>query len=359
MDQDYLSLLEKLHAGQINFHYASVTRQGEIVGLLYFQVIRFQGSYLKNFFRTDENTGIFMRLIIGMLGILLDFLSWNLLVAGNIFFTGERGIYFSDTVPEEDIIDLIHQSITMVEAAESRRISAYMMNNVYDDNDRYVLDYLNNFKYAVYPVDPDMFMHFKKEWASFDDYLASLSSKYRVRTRKVLKVSEPVQSRLLDHEEMQRHEDIIHRLYTATADHVSFNLGYLDRCYFCEMKQLWGDEFQFIGYFLEEKLVGFMSLLVINGNIDVNYMGMDYACNRELRLYNRMLIDLVRLGIDRQTRIMHLGRTATEIKSTIGADARGMKIYLYSRTSWRHAGMRFFQPYFGSPQYILRQPFKG
>lgn len=359
MDADYLALLEQLHRDKISFHYASITRDDSIVGLMYFQVIRFEGNYLRNYFRTDEHTGLLKRVLFGMLDFLLRFQYWNLMVAGNIFFTGERGIYFKEDVPVGDSTDLIHKSFELARRAEKKKITAYMMNNVYDDNNAFIHHYLNNFRYATYPVDPDMFMHFDPEWQDFDDYLAALSSKYRVRARKVLQTSRPIKSRFLSIDEMRENREAIHELYLATAGQVDFNLGYLDRAYFCEMKELWGEKFLCTGYFLDEKLVGFMSLLVVNSDIDVNYMGMDYDHNRDYKLYNRMLLDLVEAGIRTGTRTMHLGRTATEIKSTIGARARSMKIYLYSPSDWRTRGMRLFESYFGSPQYTLRHPLKS
>ena len=358
MNYDYLGLLEKLHSDQFDVHYVFISKEEKTVGILYFQTVKFKGAYVKNFFRTNENSGLLQRIFYGIMDVFFELMSWNLLLTGNIFFTGEGGVYFTDDVSDDEAADLIHQCYLTIAGKSKKSIHGLMMNNVYDNGIPYIHHYLKKFKYAAYPVDPDMFMNFKMEWNSFDDYLSSLNSKYRVRMKKVIKNSNEIEGRLLSHEEVAKLSNDIHALYLSTAANVDLNLGYLDSTYFEEMSDLFGDRFQLIGYFKEAQLIGFMSLLRIDTAIDVNYMGMDYAHSKRYSLYNRMLVDLVKLGIELKAETMHLGRTATEIKSTIGAEAKKMMIYLSSPTALYAKGMRFFQSYFGSPRYTLRQPFK-
>ncbi|MEZ5002619.1 MAG: hypothetical protein R2730_06250 [Chitinophagales bacterium] len=84
----------------------------------------------------------------------------------------------------------------------SEKVTAYMVNNVYDDKDEVIHEYLKEENYAAYPVDPDMFMEIDPDWTNFDDYTKDLSSKYRVRLRKVLKESAAIEAKKLSEQEV-------------------------------------------------------------------------------------------------------------------------------------------------------------
>jgi len=358
MSYDYLRLIEREHKQEVRFHYCTVIRDEKFVGLLCFQTVKFKGAYLNNFLRAGERSNVFVRFLIATIGKILNLLSWDVLLSGNIFFTGERGIYFSSSVSDEDAVKLIQKSYEDVCARHPGKVTAYMLNNVYDDDKSYVHAFLKEFKYASYPVDPDMFMEVNGNWSSFDAYTASFSSKYRTRMKKVLKQSDTVKLQKLSLEELELQNEIIYGLYMRTARKAAFNLGYLSADYFTSMKRQFGEDFQVLAYYDGSEMVGFMSILIVGEDLDINYMGLNYDANRQYNLYNRMLFDLVRFSIDVGANCMHLGRTATEIKSTVGAKPREMHIYLSSPTSWKARGMRFFEPYFGSPKYTVRSPFK-
>jgi len=357
MSHGYLRLIERLHAGEMYFLYAHITRGGSTVGVICFQAIRFRGASLKRFFRPGKSGNPLLRLLRVAVEALLDRLSWSLLLSGNIYFTGERAIYFSPAVSREEGALLIRQSLE--KALEARGgADACMLNNVYDDDGSCVADFLQNHRYAAYPVDPDMFLKIDPAWKSFPDYVDALSSKYRVRLNKVLEESDALAGRLLTAPEITEHSARLYGLYRATADNAAFNLGYLAPDYFPAMKAMFGDDFQVLAYFLNGELAGFVSLLRTGQDTDINYMGLDYEVNRDYKLYNRMLIDLVRVSIDLGAGCMHLGRTATEIKSTLGARPRPMHIYLNSPSRFRARIMRWLVPYFGSPKYTIRHPFR-
>jgi len=358
MNFNYLRMIEAEHSKELDFYYVLVQKQTQTVGVLCFQMVNFKGAYIKNFFRDEVERGFFQNLFLRIFYKVVDRFNWNLLTAGNIFFTGANGIYFHSEIDAEDRIRIIHQAFQKAEKQSSKKVTAYMVNNIYDGEQPIMHQYLQTHQYAKYPVDPDMFMNFNPQWTKFQDYCDSLSSKYRVRMRKVLNQSNAVQKRILTLNELETYQAAIYQLYLNTAQKVELNLGYLMPGYFVKMATIWGDAFKIIGYFYVGKLVGFMSMLVDENIMDVNYMGLDYDVNFKLNLYNRMLLDLVALGIELRVKSMHLGRTATEMKSTIGANAKSMHIYLKATNGLFNKGMNFFQPYFGSPQYTLRSPFK-
>lgn len=359
MNYDYLSMIEEEHRSEVDFFYAMIVRNTATIGILCFQLINFKGAYVKNFFRQEVDRGwlksFFLKLFYGI----LDFVNWKLLTTGNIFFTGDKGIYFDSSVAQEERKQLIKKSFDQVHQYCQKRVTAYMVNNVYDDKDEVIHEYLKEENYAAYPVDPDMFMEIDPDWTNFDDYTKDLSSKYRVRLRKVLKESAAIEAKKLSEQEVAIYHKELFQLYMNTAQKVNLNLGYLCENYFKNMADLWSNNFFVVAYFFKDKLVGFISVLKDNESLDANYMGLDYQVNLDFKLYNRILLDLVKLSIQLKATTLHLGRTATEIKSTIGATSHAMHIYLKGTNSILNKGMQFFEPYFGSPQYTLRHPFKN
>lgn len=72
-----------------------------------------------------------------------------------------------------------------------------------------------------------------------------------------------------------------------------------------------------------------------------------------------MLLDMVKKGIELKIKEIHLGRTATEIKSTIGAVPKNMHIHLHHQRNYFHDRMKKMETTFGTPEVVIRNPFKG
>ena len=82
------------------------------------------------------------------------------------------------------------------------------------------------------------------------------------------------------------------------------------------------------GYFLDGELVGFLSAFVLGDTLDAHVVGIDYAHNRAHGIYPRMLVDFLQLGLARGVSRIDYGRTAEEIKSTLGARPVPTQVYL-------------------------------
>ncbi|MEZ5023516.1 MAG: hypothetical protein R2728_09710 [Chitinophagales bacterium] len=346
MNYQYITLLEEEHKDEIDFYYALVIKNNLTVGIICFQLINFKGAYVKNFFRQEVDRNWWKDLFFKLFYRVLDFINWKLLTTGNIYFTGDKGIYLDSSIQLEEGVKIIKDCFQEVHQFCNKKVTAYMVNNIYDAKDQMIHQYINQERYAKYPVDPDMFMTIKPSWNNFEDYTKDLSSKYRVRLRKVYKDSSVFETKKLTRSQIISLDSELYQLYLNTAEKVDLNLGNLCQKYFTKMAELWGDDFFVMGYFLENRLVGFISILKDGTALDANYMGIDYDVNGEFKLYNRMLLDLVEVSIQLKVAILHLGRTATEMKSTIGATSKQMHIYLRGTNRLVNKGMLLFEPYF-------------
>jgi hypothetical protein len=89
-------------------------------------------------------------------------------------------------------------------------------------------------------------------------------------------------------------------------------------------------EFSLYGYFLNDRLVGFRSSLNATDRLIAHYVGFESGVNAEHKLYQRMLYDYVAEGIEKKLPAIHLGRTALEIKSTVGAEREDYFLLFHS-----------------------------
>jgi hypothetical protein len=62
-------------------------------------------------------------------------------------------------------------------------------------------------------------------------------------------------------------------------------------------------------------------------HLDAHFIGIDYSKNKTYAIYPRILNDYVRLGISTNSSQINLGRTASEIKSTLGAQPKPLTCY--------------------------------
>jgi len=213
-------------------------------------------------------------------------------------------------------------------------------------------------KYQRIYVESDMSMTLPADWQTYDDYLRAISSKYRVRAKKILQNSQAISSHEMTLDELDGQQDRFYHLYRLVADKVDFNIAKLPKPYYLAQKRLTPDTYKIFGYYLDEKLVGFMSLFILPHKTEVHYCGIDYSINKDYSLYQRMLYDIVKFGIENNLRKLHFGRTAPEVKSTIGAIPHPMYGYIKHRNPILNKIMGIFTRRLKPREYILRNPFK-
>ena len=87
------------------------------------------------------------------------------------------------------------------------------------------------------------------------------------------------------------------------------------------MKRELQDKFLFYGYFIDEKLIGFNTLIKNNNDMDTYFLGYDESIQKEKMLYLNMLYDMIAYAIKKQYNHVIFSRSAMEIKSSVGARA--------------------------------------
>jgi len=237
------------------------------------------------------------------------------------------------------------------------------------------------------PVDPAMTMNLRAEWHTTEDYLASLTSKYRVRYRRARGKLEGITRRRLSVREVIDFQDRLYELYQQISKGADFNATDLQPDYFpwlaqsCREK----DKLQALlsvyqggysestngvmvredsclhGYFNETgTLIGFTSAIP-NGKVyHAHFLGLEEAYKQSHHLYHNMLFDLLDDAISGGFSSIDYGRTALEIKSSLGAEATDFAVFIKARYGWLNRLIPVFTPaVYTASAWTARNPFRG
>lgn len=248
----------------------------------------------------------------------------KVLFCGNVFLSGEYGTFLKEGEAKVETLKAIAKAVKKL--YRCKRLSTIFIKD-FEDESLYITDHLKAFDYASMHVEPNMIIYLDSAWKSFEDYTSALKSKYRVKANRADAKSEILDSKLLSEEDIKMYLDELQALYQNTIDNADFNAQILNLNTYTHLKNTYKDNFIVKGYFLDGKLVGFLSAMQNGDHLDAHFIGIDYSNNKEYAIYPRILNDYVRLGIETKSSQINLGRTASEIKSTLGAQPKTLTCY--------------------------------
>jgi hypothetical protein len=233
--------------------------------------------------------------------------------------TGQNGFYFDAAkITFEQVVPLLDRAVQKMQK-DIRKTSLI----IYKD---YQFNFVNYFQsknhqlYFRFSVQPNMILKINESWTVYEDYLNDFSKKYRTRARSARKKFENIEKHEMNLDEIQKHQDEMNILYQNVAENAPFNTFFLAEHHFECMKKNINENFKVFGYFLNQKLIGFYTLILNNQDIDTYFLGYDKEIQKERQLYLNMLLDMVEFAISNKSKRIIFGRTALEIKSTIGAE---------------------------------------
>ena len=250
----------------------------------------------------------------------------KILFCGNVFLSGEHGIRTSNEISKNAVMTQIGTALDTV-AENTNPLHAIFIKDFMTESLKNTRQFLN-FGYSEIKVEPNMIIQLLPEWKTFEDYKSILKSKYRVKANKADSKSSALKTRLFTEHDFETYKDELQALYQNTIANASFNAQVLNLNTYVHLRATLKDDFIVKAYFLEDKLVGFLTALVNKNALDAHFIGLDYELNKSHAIYPRILNDYVRLGIEKQVSSINLGRTASEIKTTIGATPLELSCYI-------------------------------
>lgn len=348
LHHNYLHTMEKA-CTEIEFRYVLVSdSEGQIIAALYFQILPFKGEHLFNYIPTNKAW---------LQTIFRASLSWidtRLLVLGNVIFTCENGIQISSNIMES-IPQIVSESIDKIVSNYPKKILGTMLSET-------IAGMSNDFfckhgGFHSFQVEDRMEMEIG-HYTHFEDYKSSLQSKYRVRLNKVYALNSAIQKQVITTHNFENHRTEIQELFDQVMDHSKFKMNRLTAEYFCQFVRNI-DRFHMLAYFHNSKMVAFVTYFSLDTIIEVHYIGLDYANNLNHKTYNFILYDMLQMAIEEKKKNICFGRTAQELKSTIGAKPYSV----FSSLKVNHKLLNACTPFFLSKllpaPWIMRSPFKN
>ncbi|REC42275.1 peptidogalycan biosysnthesis protein [Chryseobacterium sp. 5_R23647] len=309
LSEEYFRVLEESKPINIKYCFVVFFSDKDLIGGALFQYLSFIEH--KSFQKGE--------MLCSIRNFLAKQLSKDVMILGNNMLTGQNGFYFDTSkIPTEKAILLLNEA-----SKEALNVLGKTSLVIYKD---YQKSFLKNFEeeefksFYRFSVQPNMILNIKPEWNSFEDYSNDLSKKYRARLKSAKKKIEGIQKRELDIESIKKYQNEMNILYQNVAENAPFNTFFLTKNHFESMKHNLKDNFKVFGYFFNDKLIGFYTLILNNKYIDTYFLGYDKEIQKEKQIYLNMLFDMTEFGISKQFKRIVFGRTALEIKSTIGAE---------------------------------------
>jgi hypothetical protein len=359
---DYLRALEHSDLKGFSYLYGEVYKGSTVAGLIYFQVIDLSFVKIGSVIHS-EPYGRFMKLVsekisTSLFGRRRDKKHF-LLVNGNMCASGEYGIFFYDE-HKQVLPDIYKEIYKVVESFLEKEgdISAAIIKDFHFNTD-VLCKPLTDDGFIRFVMDPVMTLYIKPEWKNFDDYLQALSSKYRLRAATAISKTEEYTLRELSQEDIEKDSEKFDHLYQAVISKSPIRIVQTDIRYIIELKKNLKDNFIVKGWFKDDEPAAFFTAFNFNGVTEAHHIGIDYHLNRTHALYQNILYKLIDIAIANQSAKLDYGRTAMEMKSTVGAVPENYAAYLRMSSRIMNHLVKPFLPATPPAGWVQRDPFRN
>lgn len=321
----YLKVLELSAPTNMQCFYIGIYENFELIGVSLAQYLDL--NKLESFGERDNCVKTHIRNF-----IFRNFASHTLFL-GNNMITGQNSFTFNKEISFEKVSHILMQcSQELIMYFKQKGINIHLVSfkDFYQDC---TTEFKKHAFVNVYEFNtqPNMIFELPSTWLSVEDYYNSFSKKYRDQYKRSHKKFEGILVKELDVDEVVLHEKRINELYHHVAKNAPFNTFFLAENHFSTFKKECGNGFKIFGYFLEDKLIGFHSVLLNDTVLETYFLGYDDHVQKEKMLYLNMLYNMTEFGILHQFKKIIFGRTALEIKSSIGATPVMMSGFIYHR----------------------------
>ena len=158
-------------------------------------------------------------------------------------------------------------------------------------------------------------------FSSFEDYLNSLRSNYRYRYNKCFKKSAPLKLEYL--EDNKDFTEEMYECYLQVYNKSKIRVEKLPIDFFR------GKYFKIFVLKNEDKVVGFGQMLENGTELIFEFVGVDYEYNNTYDTYHRILLEIVKYGIENKFETIDFGQTADESKLKLGSEYTMLYAYLH------------------------------
>jgi predicted N-acyltransferase len=285
--------------------------------------------------------------------------SINLLICGNVFSNGENGFLSNAYLPPNQTIEELTIITKKIKKQLADQKISIVLFKEFSPSSSYNDEGFKTQNYNAFMVDVNMVLKLHSQWKTFEDYLFSMTTKYRTRIKGVYKKSKELVIKSLSAEEIDKYQSEITSLLEHVSKKAEYSYGVISVKAFILFKEKLKQDFILKALFLDQKIVGFSTSFYNNGQLDANYVGIDYEYNTESAVYQRLLCDYVEQSIERGVKELHFGRTSELVKSSLGAKPVNMKLYAKHKSAISNFLLKPIFNYITPSNFELRKPFKA
>ncbi|MGE0566746.1 MAG: hypothetical protein AB7O73_02265 [Bacteroidia bacterium] len=362
LELEYLKLIESCGYIAFKSRYVIVYEAGKPIGVLYFQVCKFDASVFGKLLEEEleniksKKIKLFEKYVQSKDD---DEVLFLLLTLGNNIVSGEHGFLFDSKVDENLKYKIICSLIQTMSSEEGMRgkIAAVLLKDFEHENKFFKS--IKGLHAEEFMVEPNMVLEVPNGVHSIQDYITLFSKKYRNRAKQILNKRSEFSIRELNYSEVLSIDEQLFSLYSQLFNKAKFKLLKLPVNYFSELKRILTNRSIVKIIECDNQIIGFLTAVVLpDKTLEAHYIGMDYELNPKHEIYQNILYAFIETAIENNCKKVNFGRTASEIKSTIGAVAEELLCYIKPQNAVSNLIVKPFINFLQPKPWIARNPFK-
>lgn len=270
--------------------------------------------------------GAIKKLISSIRRVFPRFLKLRFVECGTPVALGNTMSFANDSVKEKALGTIIKG---MEDFGKSKNIGLFLLRD-FIEGERFFYDSLERYGYVRVTNLPNTVMDCK--WSSFDEYLDNLNAHYRNKLKRRIRRACYNGAYI---EIMGDFGDIapdLLKLWRNTYERAKeYKREILTEDFFRRISLYLKGKSRVILLKIEEKIAGFMLVLIDDNTLRSMYVGIDYRHNKECAIYFNCLYTAIKLALDESKRNIDMGITTISPKLELGARIEPLFMYMKHR----------------------------
>lgn len=262
----------------------------------------------------------------------LSLLKRRIMMCGNVHTWGPHGVAIAAGRDQQRVWQGIAECLYRIRRANRLHGQVdYVIVKDLLESDPLDASSLEPFRYGSMETEPNMVLSIDPQWETMDDYVGSLTKRYRAAARKVKKPFDCGDLSVAPIVNLHGEAERVQELYKAVAARADVCLFELSITSLPRIADSLGDDFVTIGIRENGSLIGFVTV-IRDGDTAVGfYLGMDYEANSRLPVYHALLLSVIEQAIRWRCKRVSFGRTALEAKSRLGCKPEAAHVWVRHR----------------------------
>ncbi|NDC83334.1 hypothetical protein EB093_06715 [bacterium] len=356
----HLCVNEKTLASQVRFWYVIFWQEDRPVGIAQFQLFRLDARSFVGAVRRSGVLPIIEAQVKELLHKGAGLSKIWVVLCGDLYATGPSFYWFENQVNREDQWEFVSTAVRRVVQWADERVSPELI--VIKDfmpDELPGWDDYHSAGFHCIETDPNMILDLR-DWRTFDDYLGEVKARYRHKIKAVMSACESVESHTIHPNEIDRYSQRMDHLHSAIFERAEVKYLKVPDGYFAQMSKFLPHHYTLRGYWLQGELIGFVSYHFDHSIMKCQYFGLDRQVRDTLPIYQYLLIDAIAAGLERTgIRTIEYGRTASEMKSAVGAEPHSLYALVKHRNPIKNQLVDVFVQLLHPVQFERRHVFKS